>query len=244
MPAAAGRREGTVTAGPRLTRRAVSRLLPSLPLALSACAGSPAARRPGAPYHHTADGFRNPPGSPTRAGAFEDWLGFFWRNMNRDGVVPLPDGHVVPQPEALARLAGETGDSLTWLGHASFLIRLGGRTILTDPFLTPHASPLPPLGPERFAPPGLAPGALPPVDVLLVSHNHYDHLDRPSLEAIPGKAGVQAIVPLGLGSYLRDAGFTRALELDWRQRRPQRPLRPRRGISKRRYSLKASRRRR
>jgi N-acyl-phosphatidylethanolamine-hydrolysing phospholipase D len=201
---------------PRMNRRASGRLLAGVPFMLGACADAgPAAGGPGTPWHHTADGFRNPPGSPTPGGDRGDWFGFFWRNMNRDGQVALPAGHVLGEAETLRLLARESGDSLTWLGHASFLIRAGGRNILTDPFLTRHASPLPPLGPERFAPPALPPAALPEVDVLLLSHNHYDHLDLPTLEALPRKSRMQVIVPLGVGRYLDGVGFARIDELDW-----------------------------
>lgn len=201
-----------------MDRRASGRLLAGLPFMIGACATSPASGEPGAPWHHTPDGFRNPPGSPTPGGDRGDWLGFFWRNMSRDGEVALPAGHVLPEAETLRLLGRENGDSLTWLGHASFLIRLDGRTILTDPFLTRHASPFPPLGPERFAPAGLAPEALPEVDVLLLSHNHYDHLDLPTLQALPGRSRMRVVVPLGVGRYIGDLGFAHIEELDWSHR--------------------------
>jgi N-acyl-phosphatidylethanolamine-hydrolysing phospholipase D len=201
-----------------LSRRAAGRLALSLPLALAGCAAGPAGRAPGAPLHHTADGFRNPPGSPVRGGDFGDWMGFFWRNMNRADDVALPRGHVVPEVEALRQLAGASRDGVTWLGHACFLIRQDGWTILTDPFLAEHASPLPPLGPRRFAPPGVRPSKLPPVDLLLISHNHYDHLDLATLRALPDRRRIQVVSPLRLGSYFRDLGYERVLELDWQGR--------------------------
>ena len=96
-------------------------------------------------------------------------------------------------------------DRLTWLGHASFLLRLDGRTILTDPYLSAYASPLPPLGPKRFAPPGLPVERLPPIDLLLLSHSHYDHLDLPTIEALAAKERVEVVVPLGLGRLFHGA---------------------------------------
>jgi L-ascorbate metabolism protein UlaG (beta-lactamase superfamily) len=202
-----------------LSRRAFNRSLAALPLAAAACAsetGAPPAERP---WHHTAAGFRNPPGSAPRGGDFADWSDFFLRRFARRQHVAVPAGHVLPPAEVAAGLERHRrADSLTWLGHASFLIRLDGRTILTDPFLSEHASPLPPFGPERFAPPGLTPGRLPPVDVLLLSHNHYDHLDLPTIEALPAKERVRVIVPLRLGGYFTSRGFTRVHELDWHDR--------------------------
>ena len=168
------------------------------------------------PWHHLAGGFRNPPGSPARGGDFGDWTSFFLRRFQQADAAVVPEGHVLPSDLVLSGLQRHAGtDSVTWLGHASFLIRLDGRTILTDPFLTSHASPLPPFGPERFAPSALAPAQLPAVDILLLSHNHYDHLDLPTIEALPARERTQAIVPLRLGHYFSARGFARVRELDW-----------------------------
>lgn len=200
---------------PSVSRRALNQRLAALPFVLASCASEPVEIAPDRPWHHTADGFRNPPGSPARGGDFGDWASFFWRGFTRRGETPVPEGHVLPADVALAGIAAENGDSLTWLGHACFLIRVGGRTILTDPFLSDHASPVAPLGPRRFAPPGLRPAQLPPIDVVLLSHNHYDHLDVPTLDAVPGRGRIQGVVPLGLRSYLADRGYAQVHELDW-----------------------------
>ncbi len=176
----------------------------------------PAAERP---WHHTADGFRNPPGSPARGGDPGEWRSFFWRRFTDRSAVALPDGHVLPVAEAVDGVFNRQSDRdrLTWLGHASFLLRLDGRTILTDPYLSDHASPLPPLGPKRFAPPGLPVQRLPPIDLLLLSHSHYDHLDLPTVGALAGKERTLVVVPLGLGRYFRERGYPEVEELDWYQ---------------------------
>ena len=167
--------------------------------------------------HGRAGAFRNPPGSPTPGGGFGDWLRFFMRRAAMgSGPVELPPGHVLP-PEAVAAGLRGTGDRLTWLGHSSFLLRLGTTTLLTDPFLTEYASPFPPLGPKRFAPPALRPEELRAVDVILLSHNHYDHLDRPTLQRLADRQRITLVTALGVGRYLGDLGFARILELDWRQ---------------------------
>jgi L-ascorbate metabolism protein UlaG (beta-lactamase superfamily) len=199
-----------------MTRRALTRRLAALPLALSGCAGD-AGSQEGLPYHHTANGFRNPPGSPERGGDFGDWASFFFRRLGRPAPeVVIPDGHVLAPADVRAGLGAQHGaDSLTWLGHASFLIRLDGRMILTDPFLSDHASPLAPLGPTRFAPPALRSGELPPIDVILLSHNHYDHLDLATIEALPGKERIQVVVPLRLAGYFTERGYPNVQELDW-----------------------------
>ncbi len=195
------------------TRRAANRLIAALPFALSACATS--SQRPLA-AHHTANGFRNPPGSPEPGGDFGDWAGFFWRGATRGKDVALPEDHVLPA-DAIRAGMKDVGDRdcLTWLGHASFLLRLAGKTVITDPFLSDYASPFPPLGPKRFAPPALRAGELPPIDFLLLTHNHYDHLDLPSLDALPLAPGARAVVPLGLRGYVQNRGFAEIAELDW-----------------------------
>ena len=172
------------------------------------------------PWHHLPDGtFRNPPGSPERGGSPAEWRSFFWRRLVEPAPAPaLPDGHVLPTETALAGIAAAGDrDSVTWLGHASFLLRLGGRTILTDPFLTERASPLPWFGPRRIAGPGLPPELLPPLDLLLLSHNHYDHLDLRALARVRALERTSVIMPLRLSRYLDTGSFTQAIELDWLQ---------------------------
>ncbi len=131
----------------------------------------------------------------------------------------LPEGHVLPA-DAIRAGMKDVGDRdcLTWLGHASFLLRLAGKTVITDPFLSDYASPFPPIGPKRFAPPALRAGELPPIDLLLLTHNHYDHLDLPSLDALPLTPDACAVVPLGLRGYVEERGFAEIAELDWHGR--------------------------
>ena len=199
-----------------LTRRAANRLIASMPFVLGACAAAGERALAGMPDHHTANGFRNPPGSPISGGDFGDWTGFFWRGITRDADVILPDGHVLSEEAVRAGLenAGDR-NRVTWLGHASFLLRIDGKTIITDPFLSDYASPVPPLGPKRFVPPALRAHELPPIDLLLLTHNHYDHLDLPSLDALPLAPGAAAVAPLGLRGYVENRGFAEIAELDW-----------------------------
>ncbi|MBT3350057.1 MAG: MBL fold metallo-hydrolase [Rhodospirillaceae bacterium] len=109
------------------------------------------------------------------------------------------------------------GEGVTWLGHSTFLVRQGGLTILTDPFLTKYASPYPPFGPKRHSGPALRIDQLPPIDILLISHNHYDHLDERTLRRLQNKDKMQVLVPLGVGDLLRGLGFSIVKELDWHQ---------------------------
>ncbi len=190
-------------------------------LYLTACGGTPSPS-PERPAHHTDNGFRNPPGSPVREAGFRDFAGFFWRSVTSSGDFQIPEGHLAVESEALAGLAAAGdpdggSDSLTWLGHASFLVRLGGVMVLTDPFLTSRVSPFGGAGPERFAPPAISIENLPPLDVVVVSHNHYDHMDMRTIGALKDKQRITAVVPLGMGGYFRDAGYAKVQELDWHQ---------------------------
>jgi N-acyl-phosphatidylethanolamine-hydrolysing phospholipase D len=102
---------------------------------------------------------------------------------------------------------------LTWIGHATFLVRLGGATFLTDPVFSHRASPVPFAGPQRMIPPGVPLPALPPVDFAVISHDHYDHTDLPAVRALAAR-GVRFVVPRGMGALVRSAGG-QATELEW-----------------------------
>lgn len=205
---------------PGLPRRRLLAAGPGLLLAPGCARGAPAPVGDGPPWHHGPDGFRNPPGSPEPAGSFADWADFFWRRLGRRAEPPpLPDGHLRQEREVLAALDGpHRADALTWLGHASFLLRLAGRTLLVDPFLSDYASPVPPLGPRRFAPAALPAARLPTVDLVLLTHNHYDHLDRPTLEAVAARDRPLLVTALGVGAYLDGIPFRAVHELDWHER--------------------------
>jgi N-acyl-phosphatidylethanolamine-hydrolysing phospholipase D len=131
----------------------------------------------------------------------------------RTGGAPL----VPADPSALAANPG-----LTWIGHASFLVRMDGATFLTDPMFSRRASPLSFAGPRRLVPPGVAIDALPRVDFALVSHDHYDHLDLPSVRAL-ARRGVCFVVPSGVGEIVRRAGGE-VTELEWWERKDMGPV--------------------
>jgi len=104
--------------------------------------------------------------------------------------------------------------SVTWIGHATMLVRMDGVTFLTDPMFSDRASPVSFAGPERLVPPGVPLDALPRIDFVVLSHDHYDHTDLPSIRALAAR-GVRFIVPLGFGPLLREAGVAQVDELDW-----------------------------
>jgi N-acyl-phosphatidylethanolamine-hydrolysing phospholipase D len=171
------------------------------------------------PWHHLPDGkFRNPKGSPKKSVPLGIALPYFADMFVRSfSKIDVPTSHVLSRHEATQslkrHLEGE-GDFATWLGHASFLLRIAGKVILTDPYLTSFAGPAG-LGPKRYVKSGVAIRDLPPIDVLAISHNHYDHLDERALAKLPGKERMTVVAPLKLGDFFRKRGFDHVVDMDW-----------------------------
>jgi L-ascorbate metabolism protein UlaG (beta-lactamase superfamily) len=109
-----------------------------------------------------------------------------------------------------------SGLRVTWLGHASVLVEIDGHRVLTDPVWSHRASPVPWLGPTRWYDPSIALADLPPLDAVVVSHDHYDHLDMATIQAL-ASTNVKFVVPLGVGAHLEYWGIplARIVELDW-----------------------------
>jgi len=106
--------------------------------------------------------------------------------------------------------------SVTWVGHATVLLQLGPFNVLTDPIWSERASPLPWIGPRRLMPPALRFEQLPEIDLILLSHNHYDHLDAPTVRRIAQRFPAASwLCPMGLGSLLRSFGVRHLVERDW-----------------------------
>src|SRR5438067_5652582 len=104
-------------------------------------------------------------------------------------------------------LPAPKGDAVvvTWIGHATFLIRTARESLLIDPVFSKRASPFSWIGPQRMHPPGIALSNLPPIDVVLLSHDHYDHCDSATLQALARKHQPRFIAPLRHGDLLRAA---------------------------------------
>ncbi|MEU9232286.1 MBL fold metallo-hydrolase [Streptomyces subrutilus] len=137
----------------------------------------------------------------------------FARLAREGGFRPGPDGlRGIPDlPYAPAPLPPAAPGTVcaTWAGHASWVLRTGGLTVLTDPVWSRRI-----LGtPSRMTPVGVRWEDLPPVDAVVISHNHYDHLDAPTLKRLPRHTAL--FVPAGLARWFRRRGFTRVTELDW-----------------------------
>ena len=142
---------------------------------------------------------------PGPRGALELYRSLPPRRTRTGAGVPVDPAapHVALPP------AGSGDLAVTWLGHASALLRVDGVTVLVDPVLGAGI----PGARERLTPPGLRVDALPPIDLLLISHDHYDHLDAPTVRRLPRTTRVAA--GQGTGAWFARRGFTRVDELDW-----------------------------
>jgi L-ascorbate metabolism protein UlaG (beta-lactamase superfamily) len=144
----------------------------------------------------------------------------FARSAHATPAAPVPTAPVDP-----AQLATPApgGLRVTWLGHSTLLLEVDGVRVLVDPVWGQRASPFTVLGPRRFYPPLVGLADLPPLDAVLVSHDHYDHLDLPTVRGLLAVPGLTApfIVPLGVGAHLEAWGVPpeRVVELDWWERR-------------------------
>jgi L-ascorbate metabolism protein UlaG (beta-lactamase superfamily) len=107
---------------------------------------------------------------------------------------------------------------ITMVGHASLLIQTEGLNIITDPIWSKRASPISFLGPARYRDPGVLFDDLPPIDIVLISHDHYDHMDIATLRRIAERFGARILVGLGNKEYLKDRGVTGVTEIDWWER--------------------------
>ena len=149
-----------------------------------------------------------------------------WRFGAITGGLPKPPR--APTPRVTADLAflrsnavagSAMEPAITWIGHAASLVQMGGLNLLLDPVFAERVSPVSFAGPKRHAPPGLSMGELPHIDAVLISHNHYDHLDDAAVRALNAQAGGPPafVVPLGIAAWMRARGIEGAVELDWWQ---------------------------
>ncbi len=162
-----------------------------------------------------ADGaFRNPTGiAPGLQGNPLPLIGeYFFGNAQRNPPGPLP----LERPHEVWKRRPDTGFRTTWLGHSTVLLELDGRRVLTDPVFGNRASPLGFVGPKRFHPVPASLDELPPIDVVVLSHDHYDHLCRSTMEAL-ARTEVPIVTALGVGAHLERYGIApaRITELDW-----------------------------
>jgi L-ascorbate metabolism protein UlaG (beta-lactamase superfamily) len=145
------------------------------------------------------------------------WLDVLrWKRAAQPAPWPAQPPHVRILPTSLA---DHTRLVTTWIGHATFLLQTRAGTVLTDPVFSDRVGPFNRIGPHRVRAPGIALADLPPIDVVLLSHDHYDHCDHASLKKLWLLHAPFAVTPLGNAPLLRAAGFSpdRIIELDWWQ---------------------------
>ncbi|MGH7503535.1 MAG: MBL fold metallo-hydrolase [Longimicrobiales bacterium] len=144
-----------------------------------------------------------------------------WRwQRRRDGSIPdVPrPGSLPVAPHDMAEpRAHETDLRITWIGHATFLIQIGSINLLTDPVWSDRASPVPWAGPHRLVAPAPSFDTLPPIDAVILSHDHYDHLDAPTVRRLHLRFGetLRWITPLGYASWFCKRDVRTVVELDW-----------------------------
>ena len=168
------------------------------------------------PYHHLDNGkFRNPEGSPVRSENVK-WSYSTFNKEKKKLDMTVPDEHVIKKNLVLEKLNSiQNNDYIGWIGHATFLIKLGNTTIITDPVFSKNAGPLI-FGPKRYTEPALNLNELPKIDLFLLTHNHYDHQDMGTIRKFPYK-DTKVLTALKLGKYFTKHHFKDVQELDWYQ---------------------------
>lgn len=172
------------------------------------------------PSHHLPTGFRNlDPTFPDSFAYALSWMrvGHFFRRL---GSTLRGEPAVAPLPAALTDADGLRNNgsepTVTWIGHSTLLVQLDGINFLTDPHWNGRAGPFGGrVGVRRYTPPAFAFEDLPRIDFVLISHDHYDHLDEPTILRLARSFNPRFVVPLGLKAWLADRGITNAVELDW-----------------------------
>ncbi|MDX1496163.1 MAG: MBL fold metallo-hydrolase [Salinisphaeraceae bacterium] len=162
--------------------------------------------------HHRKQGFKNNYPHPSK-----DWGDVALWILKEYRPDPRKYNFPMAQNDPAWLKSNRQEPTLTWIGHATFLLQVNGKNILTDPHLTERASPLPVGPPVRKVEPGLTFSELPHIDAVVISHNHYDHLDLPTIQRLAAQPGGPPLflVPLGIQAWMREQGINTARELDW-----------------------------
>jgi L-ascorbate metabolism protein UlaG (beta-lactamase superfamily) len=165
--------------------------------------------------HHTKNGFKNV--HEYEENDFWDFLR--WRRQRARKEIPGPESYHFPLAKNNPHfLKDNGGNTLTWVGHATVLLQINGTNILTDPHFSERTSPVQWAGPQRVAPLGLAIEDLPTIDIVVISHDHYDALDEQTIKRLhqrPGGEKTRFYVPLGLKNWFAIRGVRKVIEMDW-----------------------------
>ncbi len=193
-------------------------------LLLFACAALSKEPIPGRPSHHVDGGFRNPNPAFTRPSG---WVRVkfsasrLWANLVASRSISLPR----EENDGQSPRENSSDAKVTWVGHSTLLVQVDGVNLLTDPHWGDRAGPLSWLGARRLNAPGLRFEDLPPIHLVLISHDHYDHLDLGTVKRLANVYDPLFLVPLGLKAWFAEHGITRVEELDWWQTYEHRGLR-------------------
>lgn len=159
--------------------------------------------------HFNGKQFKNPSG--IEAKGFGDVFKFLlnrqrepWAKNMDLASGPAPESN--PDPDKI---------KITFVNHSTFLIQYKGLNILTDPVWSQRTSPFQFAGPERMRPPGINFEDLPKIDLIIISHNHYDHLDANTMKKLAVKFNPKVISPLGVSAFVKKLGFDNTIDLDW-----------------------------
>ncbi|KAJ7566530.1 hypothetical protein O6H91_02G107600 [Diphasiastrum complanatum] len=174
----------------------------------------------GKEHHVPAGGFKNPWPSFGFAAGLKDGLSMFIWDYDRKrsrvtAEVRAQLGEPLKTNTKMLLKPPSDQIQVTWVGHATFLVQFDKINVLTDPVWSERCSPSSIVGPKRFVPVPFPLKELPDVDVVVISHNHYDHLDENTVKALGNKP--LYLVPLGLKSWFNSIGITNVVELDWWQ---------------------------
>ena len=196
------------------------------PFLLILLSGATAGSEPatGRPLHHVEGGFRNLDPAFGRPSAWTRWTFIArrtWQSLTGPRAFDAP--RVANDGAALRTIPPPP--SITWIGHATVLVQVDGLNVLTDPNWNDRAGPTSWIGARRVAAPGLAFEDLPRIDVVTISHDHYDHLDLPTVKRLAATHAPLFLVPLGMKAWFEDNGMSRVRELDWWQEHPHQGVR-------------------
>jgi len=137
-----------------------------------------------------------------------------WNEEKKKVKINIPADHVVDKKKVLENLNRyKNDDYVAWIGHATFLIKLGDTTIITDPVFSKNMGPWI-FGPKRYVDPAVDLNVIPEVNLFLLTHNHYDHLDYKTIKKFPYKKA-DVLAPLKLGRYFTKNKFKKVKEMDW-----------------------------
>ncbi|MDX1960294.1 MAG: MBL fold metallo-hydrolase [Leptospiraceae bacterium] len=183
-------------------------------LIVTSCAGNSVDKKK--PIHHVSGGFRNLDETKKGQGLYKVFLWQFNKLFNNNpSVDPSDYDFDVLKNDGKKLKENSTKLSVTWIGHATTLVQVDGLNILTDPIWSERCSPVSFAGPKRYTPPGISIDDLPNIDIVVISHNHYDHMDIPTLKLLEKKFRPVFIVGLKNKKFLVKEGLTNVREMDW-----------------------------